>query len=93
MFIIICYDIADDRRRYRIERAIRNVGCRVQESVFEVNIPEKQFLSLKKQIEKYMSLEHDNVRYYFLCKKCINAVEVSGIGIPPDDEQEITVLI
>ena len=93
MFIVICYDIADDRRRYRIERAIRNVGCRVQESVFEVSIPEKQFLALKKQIEKKMSLQDDNVRYYFLCKNCINAVEVSGIGLPPDDEKEITILI
>ena len=93
MFIIICYDIANDRRRYRIEKTIRNVGYRVQESVFECNISEKQFLNIKKQIEKYMSLEHDNVRYYFLCKNCINAVEVSGIGIPPDDEKELTIVI
>ena len=93
MFVIICYDIADDRRRYRIEKNIMNVAYRVQESVFESHISQKDFLDLKKNIRKNMDLEQDNVRYYFLCKNCIQAVDTDGVGMPPDDHQELTVVI
>ncbi len=93
MFVIICYDISNDRRRYRIEKIIMNVGYRVQESVFEMHISEKLFLELKRSIRKNMDLEQDNVRYYFLCKNCIQAVDTDGVGMPPDDHEELTVLI
>lgn len=33
--IVVCYDVADDRRRRRLVRVLEGYGVRVQESVFE----------------------------------------------------------
>jgi CRISPR-associated protein Cas2 len=93
MFLLICYDIADDRRRYRIERVLSDYGVRVQESVFEAHVTDKDCERLKGHVRKYMHHELDSVRYYALCRNCINAVEADGIGIEPDEDEETTIVL
>ena len=41
MQYVICYDIADDRRRDRVAKALLDYGPRVQESVFVANLDEE----------------------------------------------------
>ena len=93
MFVVICYDITNDRRRYRIEKAILNVGYRVQESVFEAHLSQKLFIELKNNIRNLMDQEQDNLRYYSICKNCIQAVDTDGVGMPPDDHEELSIFI
>jgi CRISPR-associated protein Cas2 len=93
MFILICYDISDNRRRYRVERAIANFGVRVQKSVFEANLDEPRFEELRTRVVKLIDQVTDSVRYYVLCRNCINAVETDGTGVPPDPETEVTVVV
>ena len=93
MFVVICYDISDDRRRYRIEKAISNHAYRVQESVFEAHVAEKDFVELRRRVVKLMDPSLDNVRYYYLCKTCISAVDADGVGLPPDEDEDVTVVV
>jgi len=93
MFVVICYDIANDRRRYRIERAISDYGYRVQKSVFEAHISERALVELREKLCSLMSPAEDTIRYYTLCKNCINAVEADGIGIAPDEDEEHTIVV
>ena len=84
MFMVICFDISDDRIRYRVVKALKGVGCRVQKSVFECPaVTEKQFLKLQERFEALIDHEQDSVRYYVLCKKCIREVEWTGPGEKP----------
>ena len=80
MFIVVTYDIVDNRQRLRLAKVLSNYGQRVQKSVFECQLEDRQYLKMRKEIDKLLDLEEDSVRYYFLCASCRRNVEVSGRG-------------
>lgn len=87
MFLLVCFDISDDKDRYLASKVLKGVGSRVQKSVFECSeITERQFLKLKDQLESIIDQRTDSVRYYPLCKKCVGDVEWSGLGEEPDTD-------
>ena len=57
-------------------------GTRVQESVFECRIGERQFVELRQRMSQTGLAEGDLVRYYTLCRACQAKVEFTG-GLPP----------
>ncbi len=92
MFMVICFDISDDRIRYRVAKVLKGVGYRVQKSVFECpSVTEKQFLKLQERFEALIDHEQDSVRYYILCGNCVKAVEWTGPGDRPQTEKFRTV--
>jgi len=87
MFYVVCFDIVDDRTRLRAAKVLKEYGQRVQKSVFECSrLTEEKFLKLKSRMEDLIDNSEDTVRYYSLCKGCLEKVELSGIGEPPDME-------
>ena len=84
MFCLICFDIVDNKIRYRVVKELKGRAVRVQKSVFEcADLKENRFLELKKRLEKIINPKEDTVRYYFLCKGCTPRVEYSGKGGQP----------
>ena len=87
MFFVVCFDIVDDRARARAAKVLKEYGQRVQKSVFECSLlTEEKFLKLKNRLEDLIDNSEDTVRYYFLCKACLDKMEFSGIGEAPDIE-------
>ncbi len=87
MFFLICFDISDNKIRYRVVKALKGHGVRVQKSVFECpDMTEKGFLKLKRRLEGLIDETTDTIRYYRLCRSCIKEVEYSGTGTRPKDE-------
>lgn len=87
MFFLVCFDIADDRIRYRVVKVLKGYGGRVQKSVFECeNLTEERFLRMKNSIEELIDHGEDSVRYYLLCRGCIRRIEYSGTGELPKGE-------
>lgn len=85
MYLLVCFDIVDDKVRYRVVKALKNHGGRVQKSVFEcADMTEERFLELKSELEDFIDHTEDTVRYYPLCKGCLGRVEYSGVGDQPD---------
>ena len=85
MFCLVCFDIVDDRTRTRVAKTLKEYGVRVQKSVFECGqLGEQKFLKLKSRLEDLIDNSEDTVRYYFVCKGCLEKMEFSGIGEPPD---------
>ena len=91
LYIVVSYDIVDDKKRLKLAKELLNYGKRVQKSVFECRLDERRFLEMKRKIERIIDMEEDSVRYYFLCKKCVNNIEISGIGTITEDEDLIIV--
>lgn len=87
MFCLVCFDIVEDRARARVAKVLKEYGKRVQKSVFECSaLSEERFLKLRARLEDLIDSSEDTVRYYFLCRSCIDRVEYSGTGGPPDRE-------
>jgi CRISPR-associated protein Cas2 len=92
MFIIVSYDIVSNRKRYRVAKILKNYGVRVQKSVFECQIDDRQYLKMREEIEKNIDHELDSVRYYFLCSRCVGNVEVSGWGTVSYDDENVIIV-
>ncbi len=88
MFYVICFDISDNKVRYRAVKAIKGFGYRVQKSVFECpDLTEKRLLTLKDKLEALIDHETDSIRYYRLCRACLQTVEWSGHGFAPHTDK------
>jgi CRISPR-associated protein Cas2 len=74
-FIVVAYDIPDDRRRQRLHDALLNYGTPVQYSVFECLVDNKELAQLKAQVKRSIKPRLDHVRYYPLCGACVKRVE------------------
>ncbi len=75
---IVAYDITDDKERDKIAKVLKDFGFRVQKSVFECRLTEKE---LKKMLSR---LEQLNIKSGFaeVYRTCKNAKKYS-IGKPP----------
>ncbi len=88
-FYLISYDIPSDRHRLRIAHLLEGYGQRVQYSVFEVWLTEKQLAYIKKALAREVE-EGGSVRIYSLCAACCAQREVLGEGEPT---QELGLLV
>jgi CRISPR-associated protein Cas2 len=83
LFIVVAYDIVDDKRRMNVMNTLLDSGgIRVNYSVFECLLTRRNLLRMKKKIEKIINKKEDNVRYYTLCEACIKLIDNQGTEIP-----------
>jgi CRISPR-associated protein Cas2 len=68
--VIIAYDVADNRRRYRICKALERYGVRIQYSVFELSITEKDLHKLVDQLTGIIDNAVDRLLVLRLCSGC-----------------------
>lgn len=88
---MISFDISKDKIRRRVVKQLKANGDRVQKSVFECLVNDKQYIKMKNEIDKVIDKETDSVRYYQLCKLCRESVIISGLGQYTNDEDLIVV--
>jgi len=85
MLIAVAYDIPDNRRRTKLAEHLENFGRRVQLSVFECLLEEKQVERMQAGIVRLIEEEQDTVRIYRLCAACEERVEILGQGVRSED--------
>jgi CRISPR-associated protein Cas2 len=91
MFIMISYDIVDDKKRLKLMKFLKDYGDRVQKSVFECNLSSEVYKQVKSGVEGIINKRKDRVRYYRLCRGCTDKVEISGWGEVKEDEDFVLV--
>lgn len=91
MFVMISYDVVDDKKRLKLMKFLKDYGNRVQKSVFECNLSPKTFDMVKSGIEKIITKRKDRVRYYKICKGCFEKIEISGWGEVTEDEEFVVI--
>lgn len=77
-WIVVSYDIPDDKRRLRIMKILAGYGQRVQYSVFECEIRPVDFRELQQRLRRALAPEEDDVRIYSLCESCLGKVIMLG---------------
>jgi CRISPR-associated protein Cas2 len=86
MYVMVSYDIVDDRTRTRVMKLLKNYGHRVQLSVFECDLDEGRYTEMVRSVVGLIDREQDRVRYYPLCQGCVKRVVISGWGELKQDE-------
>lgn len=77
-FILIAYDISNDKRRTKLHNLLLNYGTPVQYSVFECLLDEKSEKEMRQAVKHLIRPRKDHVRFYPLCKNCLAKVETTG---------------
>lgn len=78
--VVVCFDVRDRKRLYRVARELGNFGVRVQKSVFECRLDKEQLGELQRRLAKWIDGDRDQVRYYFLCPKDVEQITIDGPG-------------
>lgn len=76
-FIVVAYDISDDRRRTRLHDLLEDYGSPVQYSVFECVLTDKQIAQMQRRVRSKIKVTQDAVRYYRLCETCRGKIETT----------------
>lgn len=84
MFVVVSYDIPEDRRRTKIHKILKSYGQWMQYSVFECDLTETQYAKLRSRLVKVIKPKEDSVRFYSLCRCCQPKVERIGGEVPID---------
>ncbi|GAB5510424.1 MAG: hypothetical protein Rhims3KO_18250 [Hyphomicrobiales bacterium] len=78
---ILAYDVSCNRRRRRVARALEEHGTRVQLSVFEARLTQRETDKLVKKIEAYLG-PSDSLRIYTVGKTGERNSTIKGSGVP-----------
>ncbi|MCI5132186.1 MAG: CRISPR-associated endonuclease Cas2, partial [Candidatus Electrothrix sp. EH2] len=68
---------SDDRIRYRVAKILGNYGTRVQYSVFECKLREREKNRLREQLLALLE-QGDSLRWYPLCAWCRKRIARQG---------------
>lgn len=77
-FVLVVYDISNDRRRTKLHNLLLDYGSPVQYSVFECRLDSGRLARLKTAVRKITRPRKDNVRYYGLCAECVKKIAALG---------------
>lgn len=77
---LIAFDVADDRRRYRLVRHLERYGQRVQESVFEAWITPQQRAALLQGAQALLHPGQDRLACYALTPDDQRHVRLLGVN-------------
>ena len=89
-FILIIYDIVDNKRRVKFAKLLEGYGRRVQKSAFEAMLSPQKYNKLVNEIPRYISAKkgEDSVRVY----RIIGKGKVTAWGDSPNFEEEIILI-
>jgi CRISPR-associated protein Cas2 len=89
MLILVTYDVstvekAGQRRLRRVAQTCEDYGVRVQKSVFECQVGQMEWVSLRDRLLREIKADQDSLRFYFLDEKAVQRIEHHGVAKPLD---------
>lgn len=88
MFLLVTYDVctrderAGARRLRRVAKTCTSYGVRVQKSVFEMQVGQKEWVELKDRLLKEIDPDQDSLRVYFIEQTGKDKIEHYGTQMP-----------
>ncbi len=84
-FVVVTYDISDDKRRTKVAEILLGFGARIQGSVYELWLDERQTERMWAKVEAAV-VPGDLVRCYLLCAACRPRTRSYGQTTPEINE-------
>lgn len=91
MFVVVSYDIPDNRRRLKVMKVMKLFGDHVQDSVFECNFDKDEMSRMYNRLSKIVDEKEDSVRIYTICAGCKAQIQVIGQGEVSEDPDLIII--
>jgi CRISPR-associated protein Cas2 len=88
VFVLIIYDITDNKLRLKLAKMLLGYGFRIQKSAFEATITKKKYNELLERLPAYVTMD-DSIRVY----KIIGRGQVTSFGKTGAGEQEEIIVI
>jgi CRISPR-associated protein Cas2 len=87
MLVLITYDVSTVekpglRRLRRVAQACEDYGTRVQKSVFECQVGQKEWVVLRDRLLREIKEDEDSLRFYFLDENAAKRIEHYGLAEP-----------
>ena len=89
LYVLIIYDIVDNKKRLDFAKKLNGYGFRVQKSAFEAMITESLYRTLIDEIPRMIDKELDSVRVY----KSRGSGDVNLFGVSPAIADEEVIII
>jgi CRISPR-associated protein Cas2 len=77
-WVVVSYDVIEDKRRTRIMKTLEGYGSHVQYSVFECELRPADLERLLNRLRTLIQAESDDIRCYPLCENCLAKVVTLG---------------
>ncbi len=77
---VVCYDVVDNRRRYKVAACLDAYGDRVQDSVFELPVDRTLLDKCLVALADLIDPDKDNIAVYRLCTTCASERFYLGTG-------------
>ena len=88
VYVLIIYDIIDNKRRLKLAKFLSGYGFRVQKSSFEAKLSKTKYDKMMSHIGNYAD-EMDSIRVY----KIVGKGQVTVIGKDEDDGNDDEVIV
>lgn len=88
VFVLIIYDITENKTRIKLSKLLLGYGFRIQKSAFEAVITKKKYKELLERLPAYTS-SSDSIRVY----KIIGKGQVVSFGRVEDSKNEDIIVI
>ncbi len=91
-FIVVAYDIPDDKRRTKLHKRLQDYGTPVQYSVFECLVDERERKRMMAMVRSLIKPRLDHVRFYHLCGSCQGKISSTRAGKEVVKEEDVWVV-
>ncbi len=83
-YMVVSYDISDDRKRGKVANLLEDYGRRVQYSVFECRLKDKTLDEMVGKLKPFGE-GGDSIRIYQICGSCLKKVILLGRAEAPEE--------
>ena len=77
---VVCYDVANNKRRSKVAACLDGYGDRVQDSVFELSVNRALLDQCITEVSGLINAAEDSVIVYRLCTACERERVYLGVG-------------
>ncbi len=92
MFVLIAFDISDDKKRRLLSKSLKTYGTWVQRSLFEMFVEGSDLGMIIGIIDEIIDHETDKVKIYTFCERCRENKDLIGWGECIEESDEVLIL-
>lgn len=88
-FCLLAYDLSNNKRRLKLSKLLESLGLRVQGSVFEGWLTEKELKELRRKAKDLIVDPRESLRIYPLCRSCFDKMILVGQGLKASEPETV----